>query len=74
MVLWAAGLDISRLDPRTVDPSLVGCPAALINLSAFFSNESVRNGWISQADAARGFDEFVADTERLFDRQPKSEA
>jgi hypothetical protein len=64
MVLWAAGLDLSRLDPRTVDPSLLGCPAALINLSAFFCNESVRNGWISQADAARGFDEVVTEIER----------
>jgi hypothetical protein len=71
-VLWAAGLDLSRLAPRTIDPRIVGPAAALINLSAFFCNESVRNGWISQADAARGFDEVVAETERLFGQQPKS--
>jgi hypothetical protein len=61
--LW--GIDPSSLDPRTIDPRIVGPAAALINLSAFFCNESVRNGWISQADAARGFDEFAAEVERL---------
>jgi hypothetical protein len=73
-VLLADGIDQSRLDPRTIDPRSVGPFAAFINFSAFLCSECVRNGWLSSADAARGFNEFVTDAERLFSASRKGRA
>jgi hypothetical protein len=66
------GIDSSGLDPRTIDPHEVGPAAALTNFCAYAYDALVRDGELSRADAARGFDEVVAETERLFGQQPKS--
>jgi hypothetical protein len=67
------GFDPSGLDPRTIDPRIVGPAAALTNFCAYAYDALIRDGELSRADAARGFDEVVAETERLFGQQPRAE-
>jgi hypothetical protein len=63
MILCTA--DLSALNPATVDPRKVGLRAALENFVAFLEADCVKRGYFSQEDAARGFDQFMAEMDAL---------